>query len=351
LHETFMRAAIQEAEKGKGSTFTNPLVGAVIVHQEEIIATGAHLRYGEAHAEKNAISSCKTPEKLSNSTLYVTLEPCSHFGKQPPCANAIIESGIKKVVVGQLDPNPLVSGRGKALLEQHGIEVITDILEEEVRQVNPFYNFYFENKRPFITLKQAVSLDGKIALHQQRTPLTGQKANEKVREERGAYQAILVGSQTVLTDDPLLLPAEKRAFLPYRVVLDRRGRLFEHKELKIFQEKTSPVLIFTEKNVKERLSNNSEVIFQAKVTIDSVIEELTKRGVQSVYVEGGGAIHDAFLSSGCWDQLITYMAPKILGGNSTPGFSSSRIVEKTTSLKNIQIETLGNDIRIAGRKA
>ncbi|MGG5359086.1 MULTISPECIES: bifunctional diaminohydroxyphosphoribosylaminopyrimidine deaminase/5-amino-6-(5-phosphoribosylamino)uracil reductase RibD [unclassified Enterococcus] len=351
MHELFMRAAIQEAQKGKGRTFTNPLVGAVIVHQEKIIATGAHLRYGEAHAEKNAIKSCKTPEKLSNSTIYVTLEPCSHFGKQPPCVNAIIESGIKRVVIGQLDPNPIVSGKGKALLEQHGIEVTTGMLEEEVRQLNPFYNFYFENKRPFITLKQAVSLDGKVALKQQRTSLTGQEANKKVREERGNYQAILVGSETVLIDDPLLLPAGNLEFPSYRVVLDRRGRLFERKDLKIFQDETGPVLIFTEKNVKENLSANSEVIFQSTVTIKSVIEELAKRGVQSIYVEGGATIHDAFLASECWDQLITYIAPKLLGGNNTPSFSSLRITKKTILLTEIQVEAVGNDIRIAGRKA
>ena len=346
-----MRLAIQEAQKGNGKTFTNPLVGAVIVSENEVIAKGAHLKYGQAHAEKNAIDLCKTPEKLINSTIYVTLEPCAHYGKQPPCTQIIIDSGIKNVVIGQLDPNPLVSGKGVKKLKEQGVCVIVGVLEKEVRGLNEHYNHFFEKRRPYVALKQAMSLDGKISFRKERTQLTQQEAFERVREERGDYQAILVGSETILIDDPQLLSTKKSQFPPIRIVLDRRGRVLNNSKLTIFKDPSVPVLIFTESSeYSKRLPENVEVLNLSSVTIVNVLNELYKRGIQSIYVEGGSAIHDAFLTSGCWDEMICYVAALLLGGNSLSSMSSHRVSNSETQLKFVKLEKVGNDLRIVGRR-
>lgn len=345
-----MMLAIQEANRGKGKTFTNPLVGAVIVSGDKIISRGAHLKYGEPHAEKNAIDLCKTPEKLINSTIYVTLEPCDHEGKQPPCTQAIIDAGIKSVVVAQLDPNPLVAGRGIQKLTENGIQVMIGVKENEARALNPHYNYFFEMQRPYIALKQAVSLDGKIALAGQRTQLTNALATKKVHEERADYHAILVGSQTVLLDNPNLT-TNKGRFSPLRVVLDRRGRVFRCKDLKIFRSSEVPVLIFTEINtIHQELPNHVEVFSAPAVTISFVISELKNRNIQSIYVEGGSTIHDAFLAGDDWEELITYVTPNILGGNSLSSMSSARNIAEVTKLKQIEMEKIGDNIRISGKR-
>ncbi|EOK07949.1 bifunctional diaminohydroxyphosphoribosylaminopyrimidine deaminase/5-amino-6-(5-phosphoribosylamino)uracil reductase RibD [Enterococcus faecalis] len=352
MHEAFMELAIKEAKMGEGRTFTNPLVGAVIVSGNEIISKGAHLKYGQAHAEINAINACKSPEKLLNSTIYVTLEPCAHYGKQPPCTQAIIDSGIKCVVIGQLDPNPLVSGKGVDKLREQGVHVIIGILENEARNLNIHYNHFFEKQRPFVSLKQAMSLDGKISLRQKRTNLTQKQAFERVHEERGDYQAILVGSETILIDDPLLLTTRKFQFPPVRIVLDRRGRILANSKLSIFKEFSVPVLIFTEKaGHANQLPKHVEVLSLTSVTIQNVLNELYKRNIHSVYVEGGSVIHDAFLASDYWDEIICYVAPLLLGGNSLPSMSSNRVSNSGTPLKFVNIEKLGSDLKIVGRRA
>lgn len=347
MHETYMKRAISEALKGKGQTFTNPLVGAVIVKDEEIVAAGSHMAYGQPHAEKNAIDSCSSPEKLIDSTIYVTLEPCHHYGKQPPCTKAILQSGIKKVVIGQLDPNPLVSGKGKAFLESQGIEVITGVLEKEVRGINRHYNTYHERQRPFITLKQATTLDGKIALAGQRTRITGEAALRRVREERSNYQAILIGSRTALIDNPTL--RTEATFPPCRVILDRKGETLRT-QLALFDDPSSPVLVFTTKHNQTALPDHVEIITTPSLTLSFVMKELYRRKIQSVYVEGGSSIHDAFLASGYWDQIVTYLSPTIIGGNGTASFASDREVSHMITLGEVTVEEVGEDLRIVGRR-
>ena len=350
MHGKYMELAMTEALKGVGKTFTNPLVGAVIVKNEQVIAAGAHLKYGENHAEVNAILSCKSPKELINSTLYVTLEPCCHTGKQPACTDLIIKSGIKKVVIGQLDPNPLVSSMGVMKLIENGLEVIFGVLEKKVRQLNEHYNTFFEKKRPFVVLKQAISLDGKLSLHHQRTAITSQQTNEYIRNERGNFQGILVGSETVLTDNPTLKASEDSNYKPIRIVLDRRGRLFSKEELNIFLDNGAPVLIFTEKSCRCELPRHVEVINSSALTIEFVLQELAKRQIQSVYVEGGSKIHDAFLGSNMWDELVSYISPKIIGGNGVPAFSSQREINQVLRLENITVKQLNQDIRISAKK-
>lgn len=350
MHEKYMKLAIAEALAGIGKTFTNPLVGAVIVRNDQILATGAHLNYGENHAEVNAILACQSPKELINSTLYVTLEPCCHTGKQPPCTDLIIKSGIKKVVIGQLDPNPLVSGIGVKTLADNGIEVVTGVLEKKARQINEHYNTFFEKKRSFVTLKQAISLDGKLGLYHKRTALTSQQTNKFIKNERGNFQGILVGSQTVLIDNPTLKASENSYFKPIRIVLDRRGRLFKKTDLNIFLDSESPVIIFTEKTEISELPKHVDVIKSNKLTIDFVLKELAKRQIQSVYVEGGAKIHDAFLASDKWDELITYVSPKLIGGNAQSAFSSQRESNKIINLEHLEIKQINKDIRLSARR-
>lgn len=351
MDKKYMRLAIQEAKKGQGQTFTNPLVGAVIVKDARVLAKGAHLAYGQNHAERNAIKWCQSSEELFHSTMYVTLEPCNHFGKQPPCAQLIVDSGIKKVVVGQLDPNPLVAGQGCAFLEKNGVEVVVGVAMEEVCALNTFYNFFYENQRPYVALKQALTLDGRVALsRQQQTMITGQETWQQVRKERGDYQAILVGSQTVLADNPTLLTFHANKFPPIRLVLDRRGRVFEQEDLHLFQDTTAQVWVFTEKAQSRQLPKHVEQIYLPEVTIAHVLAELTKRKIQSIYVEGGPTIHDAFLASGLWDELITYLSPKVIGGNSPVSFGSQRRASQITPLSEVTCEKYGEDFRIRGRR-
>lgn len=350
MHDYYMNLAIEVAKKGKGKTHTNPLVGAIIVCNDEIIAEGAHLEYGKEHAERNAIASCLTPEKIFNSTLYVTLEPCSHYGKQPPCVQVIIESGIKEVVIAQLDPNALVAGKGIKRLEEAGIKVTSGVLTQQVKALNRFYNFFHEHSRPFISLKQAITLDGKIAVNESRTPITGKEVYDWVRLERGAYQAILVGSQTVIIDDPKLTTTAKLYQPPVRIVLDRRGRLFNHQNRVIFEDASAQVWLFTESKEEVTFPDHVKVFRQEKVTIESVVEELTRQGIQSVYVEGGSRVHDAFVESELWDEMITYLAPKVIGGNASNSISSTRESNHLIELTDVTYQQLGQDMRINGRK-
>lgn len=350
MHERFMQLAINEAKKGMNNTFTNPLVGAIITKNSHVIAKGAHLEYGHEHAERNAISQCNSPEELFNSTLYVTLEPCAHSGKQPPCTQLIVENGIKTVVIGQLDPNPLVKGKGMAYLKEHGVEVIFGVKEEEVRKLNLHYNFLHENNRPYITLKQSMTLDGKISVNNKtRTSITGKQVWNTVHKERGNYCGIVVGSQTIIADNPTLLSTKDSKFPPIRIIIDRRGRTLKE-DLNIFKDKSSPVWIFTEIMHPIYLPSHVEIIKKPKFLLNDVIKEITNRNLQSLYVEGGARIHDSFLENDLWDEIITYIAPKILGGNSLTSFHSERIVKKCIELNAIQIEKIGQDFRIVGRR-
>lgn len=345
----YMSQAIAEAKKGFRQTYTNPLVGAVIVKDNRVIARGAHLQYGHEHAEKNAILHCQTPEELVDSTLYVTLEPCHHRGKQPPCTQTILAAGIKKVVVGQLDPNPLVAGKGLAFLKEEGIEVVTGVLEEEARGLNSHYNFYYENQRPYVVLKQAVSLDGKIAVLGKRTALTDAETNRFVHDERDDYQSILVGADTVLIDKPRLLGAGTSLYPIVRVILDEAGRVFERRDLQIFTDDSAPILIFSKHKVTD-LPSHVKVIDLPEFSIANILRVLYDEKIQSVYVEGGAAVHDAFLNSGLWDEIISYVTPKLIGGNGKAAISSFRLVEEVLELQDFSCQKIGNTIRLSAKR-
>ncbi|WP_052400719.1 bifunctional diaminohydroxyphosphoribosylaminopyrimidine deaminase/5-amino-6-(5-phosphoribosylamino)uracil reductase RibD [Oceanobacillus jeddahense] len=350
MNELYMEKAIELARLGRGKTYTNPLVGAVIVKDDVILATGYHSKYGDKHAEKMAIDQCESPEEIIDATIYVTLEPCNHTGKQPPCTQMIIDSGISKVVIAQLDPNPVVAGKGKAYLESQGIQVISGILQEKAEALNKHYNYFHRRQQPYIVLKQAVSLDGKLSVDPfQRTYLTGEETYKKVREERQFYQAVLTGSRTVLADDPKLLPSVITDFPPVRIILDRRGQTLDFEKYQIYKE-SLPVWVFTKNDSIANIPEHVRLIPDSHWTIPKVVDYLQKEGIQSVYVEGGSKIHDAFLAENKFEEVITYISPKLIGGNGAPAFYSDRKVSSVTSLALQSVEAVGEDIRIVSRR-
>ncbi|MCT1904627.1 bifunctional diaminohydroxyphosphoribosylaminopyrimidine deaminase/5-amino-6-(5-phosphoribosylamino)uracil reductase RibD [Oceanobacillus sojae] len=350
MEALYMEQAIELAKLGKGNTYTNPLVGAVIVKDDTVLATGFHERYGERHAEKMAVDQCEAPEDLIGATMYVTLEPCNHTGKQPPCTQMIIKNGISKVVIAQLDPNPVVAGKGKAYLESQGVQVISGVLQEKAEALNKHYNYFHRRQQPYIALKQAVSLDGKISAHpKQRTYLTGEETYKTVHEERQYFQAIMAGSGTILADNPKLLPNVITDFPPIRIILDRRGKTLDFEKYQIYRE-TVPVWVFTTSSAIDDVPEHVRLLPDKHWTISKVIEYLQNEGVQSVYVEGGSRIHDAFLAENLFEEVITYISPKLIGGNGVPAFSSDRNVLSAVPLTLQSVEAVGEDIRIVSRK-
>lgn len=253
------------------------------------------------------------------------------------------------MVVGQLDPNPLVAGKGLTFLKEEGIEVVTGVLEEEARGLNSHYNFYYENQRPYVVLKQAVSLDGKIAVLGKRTALTDTETNRFVHDERDDYQAILVGADTVLIDNPRLLGAGTSLYPIVRVILDEAGRVFERRDLQIFTDDSAPILIFSKHKVTD-LPSHVKVIDLPEFSIANILRVLYDEKIQSVYVEGGAAVHDAFLDSGLWDEIISYVTPKLIGGNGKAAMSSFRLVEEVLELQDFSCQKIGNTIRLSAKR-
>ena len=331
-HEMFMEEAIRLAGLGRGKVSPNPMVGAVIVNNGQIVGSGYHAQYGGPHAEVHAIRMAG--EKAKGATLYVTLEPCAHEGKTPPCVNLIIESGIKKVFVGMVDPNPIVNGAGLRALVKAGIQVVTGVLEEECIRLNESFIKYIKEGIPFVTTKSAMSLDGKIAtITGESKWITSERARRFGRELRGYQDAILVGITTVLADDPLLTASadvEKEMLgidtvrHPAVVVLDAFGRT--PSKAKIWEKYDRKVFIFVSNHCKEedkaRLMNlGAEVIIipfltgsESYLDPQAVLVELGKRQIASLLVEGGGTVISSFLYAKCVDKCAVILGDYILGG-------------------------------------
>ena len=252
-HEFYMQRCLDLAYKALGKTYPNPIVGCVIVHQDEIIGEGFHEKAGENHAEINAIKSVKNPDLLKESTIYVSLEPCSHFGKTPPCANKIVEIGFKKVVIGCSDSNKAVNGKGKKLIEEAGIEVITGILEEKCKIANKRFFTFQEKKRPFIVLKWAQSGDGFLDLNFQPTQIGNSLTKQFVHQLRSQEEAILVGTKTALTDNPSLTTREIEGRNPVRILLDFDLKVPQN--FKIFSEEVETIIFNSKNNAVEGRNN------------------------------------------------------------------------------------------------
>lgn len=347
MQSDYMAQAIAAARLGTGLTYRNPLVGAVIVNNDRVLAVGHHVGFGHAHAEVDAYQHVTHPEDVIGSTMYVTLEPCSHYGKTPPCAQQLVKWGVKEVFVAQQDPNPLVGGKGIAYLRDHGVQVHIGLMEVAARQLNRAYNFYYEHQRPLVTVKVAQSLDGKLSLNDgKRTYLTDTVANADVDHLRASQQAILIGSQTAIDDDPRLLVKEKVAYPPVRVLLDRRNRVSH--ESRLWQKNKTPLWHFvTGKESTKGIEDDIEgkdtrrTFIAPEWSIGKVIQTLSDKGIQSVLVEGGTHIQDAFLRAGLVDQLIIYQVPEIFGGQALASFTSSANSMRTRFTP-VTIEKCGN---------
>ena len=314
--EKFMSRAIELAKLGMGLVAPNPMVGCVIVHDGKIIGEGYHRKYGESHAEVNAINSVKSPDLLCESTMYVTLEPCSHFGKTPPCADLIVEKKIPRVIVGGLDTNEKVSGRGLERLRIAGIEVITGVLEDDCNRMNRRFLTVHEKKRPYIILKWAQTEDGFIDRSReeeefgQPTWITNDLSRIAVHKMRSDEAAILVGTNTALKDNPSLTVRHWSGNHPLRMVLDRRGILPESCAL---LDQSTETIVFTE--VEMATKPNLEYVridFRAGM-LQRINEILSSRGIQSLLVEGGKALLESYMREGLWDEARVYIGNKRFG--------------------------------------
>lgn len=315
----FMNKALELAKKGEGFVNPNPLVGAVIVKNGEIIAEGYHRCFGMDHAERDAFKNAK--EDVAGATMYVTLEPCCHYGKTPPCTEAIIEKGISKVVIAMKDPNPLVAGKGVEQLRKNNIEVVTGVMEKEARELNEIFIKYIKDKTPFVLIKSAMTLDGKIATSNGDSKwISCEKSRELVHRLRNKYASILVGVNTVIADDPQLnvrLPEGGKD--PVIVVLDTDLRIPLNSKM---LQNGGNVIIAAGKNPplekKTKLESLGCTIITAanegKPSISEVLKELGKRGIDSVLIEGGGEINYSAISEGVVDKVMMFIAPKIIGG-------------------------------------
>lgn len=353
--ERFMRAAIKLAGKGLGKTSPNPAVGAVIVKDGRIIAKGYHKKAGLPHAEIEALRSA--PEgSAKGATLYVTLEPCCHFGRTPPCTDAIINSGIKRVVIGMKDPNPLVSGKGIGILKRKGIEVASGILEADCINLNRPYIKYIQTKLPFVTLKLASTLDGKIATSTGESKwITGEAARRHVHKMRSAVDAIMAGSGTIIKDDPELTVRLAKGKNPRRVILDSSFSV--PLTSKVFKGE-APIVFTTKAASAEKIEKacglGAEVIILPKikdgVDIKKALQELGKREITSVLVEGGGRLAASLLKNGMADKLALFLAPMLIGAEGLPsiGGLGVKALNKAIRLKSISSKMIGSDILIEG---
>ena len=377
----FMRRAIELAKKGGGYVHPNPLVGCVIVKDDEIIAEGYHEKYGEFHAERNALTRCKTETK--GASLYVTLEPCCHYGKTPPCTEIIIEKGIKKVFVGILDPNPLVAGKGVKMLQDAGIEVEVGLCEDEIREMNKVFLKYITTKRPYVIMKTAMTLDGKIAAYTGDSKwVTNEESRKMVHELRSELAGVIVGIGTVLADDPMLTcRLEGKHHQPVRIVVDSNLRIpvdsqlvktakeyrtivacrhFDRSEAERSEVEKSSLNVNKQKGFLDSLrslemtgiellecqSNNNHV------DINDLMTKLGAMGVDSLLLEGGGTLNAAFLEAGCVDEVWAFIAPKIIGGEGSKTPISGKGIEKMSeaiNLQDIDIQNINGDILIKGK--
>ncbi len=301
----FMQRALELAERGKGQVRPNPLVGCVIVHNEKIIGEGYHQQYGGPHAEVHALASVVKPALLPYSTVYVSLEPCSHRGKTPPCANLLIEKGIKSVVVATLDPNPLVAGKGVQLLQDAGIEVAVGLLEQEARWQNRRFFCQQEKYRPYLILKWAQTQDGFLARENFDSKwISGTQSRQLVHQWRGEEQAILVGKNTALHDNPRLDVREWTGSNPIRIVLDSKLELPAN--LQVFDQQI-PTLCYN--TLKNETLPNLEWVKLPELSLEALLSDLQRRNIQSVLIEGGSHILQQFLAAGLWDEARVFTSP------------------------------------------
>lgn len=353
-----MRRALVLARQGVGRVNPNPLVGAVVVRGGEVVGEGAHQEYGGPHAEVAALAQAGA--RARGADLYVNCEPCVAYpGKlTPPCVDRILQSGLRRVFIGALDPNPRVHGRGVARLRRAGLEVHVGVLGEEARRLNEISHVYYTEGRPFVCLKWAMTLDGKIASRTGEARwVSGEASRRRVHELRNRYAAVLVGVDTVIRDDPQLTVRSRKGRDPWRFILDSKGRTpLDAQVLRL--ESPAPTVIATTEampNATERalLRRGARVRVwrlpdrQGKVHLEALLVRMARQRLDSLLVEGGGRVHWSFLTSGLFDKVICFIAPKLIGGRDAPtavGGEGFAAMSEAIRLEEVSVERLGDDL-------
>lgn len=357
LDEKYMQLALDLAASAKGNTNPNPLVGAVIVKNGVIVGTGLHRKAGEPHAEVHAFRMAG--EHAQGATLYVTLEPCSHYGKTPPCANLVKDSGVRRVVVAMQDPNPAVAGRGIQLLRDAGIVVEVGILEQQARRLNERFIHNMLTQRPFVISKFAMTLDGKIATHTGHSKwVTGEAAREDVHQIRHEVDGILVGVGTVIADNPSLTTRlkEGNGKHPTRIIMDSSLRAPDFANV-LNTEEAQTILVCSKDVSQDKIDhfkNKGVTVLpigknEHGLQIDEMLEQLYQLGITDILLEGGSKVNASFLQQGAIDKYVVYIAPKVLGGNLslTPfaGYNPS-FMNEAWNIEVTTFDKVGEDLRI-----
>lgn len=356
----YMKMALDLAAEAIGRTSPNPMVGAVVVREGEIVGAGFHARAGTPHAEVVALKNAG--DRAGGSTLYVTLEPCCHRGRTGPCTEVVIAAGVRRVVAATADPNPLVAGKGLNRLREAGLEVDVGVMEEEARKLNEVFIKFITTGRPFVVMKAAVSLDGKIATRSGDSKwITGPEAREYGHRLRDRYDAIMVGVNTVLADDPALtarLPQGGRD--PVRIIMDSSARTPPGARVIKGPSEAPAVIMVTDSAPRDRVLKLREAGAQVitlpangegRVDVPALMGHLAGREITSVLIEGGGEVHASALSSGIVDKVVWFIAPMLIGGRDAPGPLAGRGPERLPEavvLEQVSVSRVGNDIYCEG---
>lgn len=394
--EDYMRQVLQLARRGEGKVSPNPMVGCVVVKEGKVISTGYHERYGGFHAERNALRNCR--EDTEGAELYVNLEPCCHYGKTPPCTEIIIEKKIRKVYVGCLDSNPKVAGKGIQILREHGIEVETGILEQECRALNEVFFYYIEKKLPFLAMKYAMTLDGKIACESGDSKwITGEEARGYVQCLRNRYRGIMAGIGTVLADDPMLNCRMEEGRDPVRILCDARLRIpldsqivksapqietivawnrEEAEKWRLHQaggsegkdrispadEREKPAQTLSLEETKQELEKQKVVLLEIpmekgkgesdRLNLSILLQQLAERSIDSILLEGGGTLNASALTKGLVQRVYAFVAPKLVAGakaKSPVEGTGILQMKDAVMLQHTELARYGEDLCITGR--
>ena len=352
-HKKYLEMAIKLAEKGRGKVSPNPLVGCLIIKRGRIVGRGYHKKAGDHHAEVNALK--EAGKKAKDSILYCTLEPCSHWGKTPPCTEQIVQSGVREIVIGNKDPNPMVNGYEE--LKGRGIKSRIGILDEECSKLNEVYLKWMKTKKPFIIVKAAMSLDGKIATKSGDSKyISGKEARKVVHQLRADLDAVMVGSNTVKKDNPELTVRLVRGENPIKIVIDSKLQISE--KAKIVKKEPFKLIILTSKSANKKkvkaLQSKGVRIIQTKlnrgkIDLKEAMKELGKHDITSIMIEGGAVLNAEAIRAGIVDKMLFFISPKMIGqGPAAVGDLGITQVDKALKLKNIDFKKIGKDILVEG---
>ena len=333
--EFYIKRCIELAGKAMGKTYPNPLVGSVIVHNDKIIGEGFHKKAGEPHAEINAINSVKDEDKhlIPEATIYVSLEPCAHFGKTPPCALKIVELGFKKVVIGAMDSHDKVNGKGKKIISDAGIEVVSSVLENECRELNKRFFTYHEKKRPFIILKWAQSADGFMDKDFKPTQISNSLSKQFVHQMRSEEHAILVGKNTALNDNPSLTVREIEGRNPIRILIDFNLDVPEN--FNIYNDESETIIFNSIKKIEDK--HLKFIKIEKENSLNQILEKLYELQIQSVIIEGGRFTLQQFIDQNLWDEAVIFKNPNLNLDNGTEAPTFNFNPEKTEKLRDCDV--------------